>query len=62
MCDPFDMPDCQLWSDKRSKVVLEERKGRKYFGKNDQKKLISNFELDGCLLDSSELKKLILCF
>jgi len=37
MCDPFDMPDCQLWSDKRSKVVLEERKGRKYFGKMTKK-------------------------
>jgi len=57
MCDPFNMPDCQLWSDRRSKVSLEERKGRKYIGENKDKKLISNFNLDGCIIESSELKK-----
>jgi len=57
MCDPFNMPDCQKWHDKRSTFTLEERKGRKYIGRNKARKELALFDLDGCLIESSKLKK-----
>lgn len=57
MCDPFNMPDCQEWHDKRPTFTLKERKGREYIGKNKARKELALFELDGCLVESDDLKK-----
>ncbi|MCO6492422.1 MAG: hypothetical protein J5I98_28655 [Phaeodactylibacter sp.] len=55
-CSPFDDNSCEKFSDKRKIISLEETKGIKYKGINDNRKKVTCIRVDGCIIVETDKK------
>lgn len=56
-CNPFDTK-CLEFQDSRPSISLKDKRGKSvYWAKNDDRKKLVCLRVDGCLIDSSQVKK-----